>query len=448
VSDRETLRSVLDLFARTEGVEEGEVFLEDSAATSIHVEGGAVESLESRREHGVSVRVFADRRVGFAYTTETSEESLRRMVEEARDLASRARQEEANRPPEPVDPGETAANEDPGLEATPLPARIDLARSVESAARGTDPAVDRVRRASYRDYRGTVRLANTRGLEQGYSFTRALCSVEVAARRNGDNQVGWHAGWALGPSGLDPEEVGTRAARKALDKLGSEPGATRRCAVVLDPETTAGLFEALSSLFSAARVLKKKSLLAERVGDRVASKAVTLIDDGRRPGAWDLAPVDGEGVPTGEHRLLEEGVLRTFLHDTYTAGRMGAASTGNSQRGGYDHPPRIGTTNLFLKPSGPGRGELLRRASGGLYVSEVMGLHTVDPISGDFSVGAAGRLVEPGGALGAPVNQLAIAGNVLDLLRSVEAVADDLTFYAGGAGGATTLLGDLMISGI
>ena len=101
MSDRETLRSVLDLLARTGGVEEGEVFLEDSAATSIHVEGGAVESLESRREHGVSVRVFTDRRVGFAYTTERSEASLRRMVEEARDLASRARQEEANRPPEP-----------------------------------------------------------------------------------------------------------------------------------------------------------------------------------------------------------------------------------------------------------------------------------------------------------------------------------------------------------
>jgi PmbA protein len=259
--------------------------------------------------------------------------------------------------------------------------------------------------------------------------------------------VGWHAGWALGPAGLDPEEVGRRAARKALDKLGSTPGATRRSPVVLDPETVAGLFEALSALFSASRVLKKKSLLAGRLGETVASPAVTLIDDGRRPEAWDLAPVDGEGVPTGEHLLLEEGVLRTFLHDTYTAGRMEAASTGNSQRGGYDHPPRIGVTNLYLRPSGPGREELLRRAAGGLYISEVMGLHTVDPISGDFSVGAAGRLIDPEGGLAAPVNQLAIAGNVLDLLRSVEAVADDLTFYAGGAGGATTLLGDLMVSG-
>lgn len=447
MNGRRIVKGAMDLLARIPGVDEGEIFLEDSLATTVHVAEGEVESLERRREHGASARVFTDRRVGFAYTSDLTGEGLRRMLEEARDLAASSKQEEANRPPDPADPGETPPNADPELPGVPIQAKITLAREVEIVARSADPAVDRVRRASYRDYRGEARIANTRGLDQAYSFTRALCSVEVAAHREGDAQVGWHAGWALGPGGLDTAEVGQKAARKALDKLGSRPGRTRRCPVVLDPETAAGLFEALATLFSAARVLKKKSLLEGRIGEGVASPAVTLVDDGRRPGTWGLAPLDGEGVPTGEHPLVEDGVLRTFLHDTYTANRMGVESTGNSSRGAYTHPPRVGTTNLYLRPSGPRRDELLQRAAGGLYVSEVMGLHTVDPISGDFSLGANGRVLDRDGTLGAPVNQLAIAGNVLDLLRSVEAVADDLTFFAGGTGGATTLLQDLMISG-
>jgi PmbA protein len=302
-----------------------------------------------------------------------------------------------------------------------MPRRIEMARAIEAAARAVDPRVKRSRQAVVIDLWGEVRVANTGGLDAGYRYGRGLAWLDVAATDRGGSQVGHHAEFALAAREIDPEAVGRAAARKALAKLGSEPGRTGRIPAVLDREVVAGLLDALAPAFSARRVLKGTSFLAGRLGDPVASPSVTLVDEPRLPGGFGSAPADGEGLPTHRTQLLEEGRLSGYLHDTYSAAKTGAGRAGNAVRTSYGVPPQIGPMNLVLLPGPEPVEALLERAGGGILVTELMGLHTADPTSGDFSLGGSGRLLE-GGRPGAPVDQLAISGNFRDLLASIEAV--------------------------
>jgi len=215
--------------------------------------------------------------------------------------------------------------------------------------------------------------------------------------------------------------------------------------VVLDPETTASLLGAFAGLFSADSVLKGKSALAGRTGETIASPSVTLVDDGGIAGGYSSAPVDGEGTPTGETILIDKGVLRGFLHTAFSARKMGVAPTGNGVRGGYTSAPEPSPTNFYFRPTGIARDALLGSVASGIYLTDLMGLHPVDSTTGHSSLGASGLAIE-NGRIGQPLDRMAISGNVIDLMRAVEAVATDLTFLVMG-GGSTVLLRDISVSG-
>ncbi len=440
-------RRALELATRL-GIEELEVALVETVSTRVSVADGRLESLEERQESGVGLRVFHRQRVGFAFTADPGDEALERALATARDLAELGAPEDANRAPEPRPlPDEPPPNEDPALASFPVAKKIALAREVEVAARAASPEVDRIRRASYQDARGIQRIVSTRGVDAAESWSRAWLSIEAVARRGNDQRVGWWSDWALGPGPLDPERVGRTGAGRAVELLGARPGPTGRFAVVLPPEVTAALLSALGDAFSGLKALRQRTVLGGREGRSIGSSRVTLVDDGTLPGTWGTGVIDGEGVPTRRNVLVEEGVFRGFLHDSYTARRFGLEPTGNSLRGGYAAPPAIGPHALHLLPTGPTRTELLARAEGGILVSELMGLHTVNTVTGDFSLGAAGRRVGPGGEPGEPLDRMAISGSIFDLFSSLEGVADDLQFFIGGAGGATVLLGEMPIGG-
>jgi PmbA protein len=169
-------------------------------------------------------------------------------------------------------------------------------------------------------------------------------------------------------------------------------------------------------------------LLAGRVGKKIASSLVTLRDDPRRPGGPASARFDDEGVPTRDKALVEAGVLRVLLHDSTTAARDGAASNGCGYRDGWSGLPGPGPSNLILAPGTTGRDALISGTKDGLLVLEVLGAHMIDPVSGEFSVGVSGLEIAKG-ALGKPFKGAMLAGNLLDLLARVDAVADDLTFH-------------------
>lgn len=429
------------------GTAGGEVYLEDHAIFSVAVADGKIENLQTQDVRGVGIRLFDRGRVGFTYTADVSPEGLNEAIEMAKGLLARCDPDDASRLPE-ADESQTPEPEnfDAGLARVDPQEKIRSARRVEEAARAADPRVTRVRQSKYTDVIGRVEVGNTGGLRRSFPLSRVYASIEVNAEERGELQSGWYADFAIRFSGLDPAHVGREAARRAVMKLGAARVATRRANLVLDPAVAASLLESISPALHADNVLKGKSVLAARVGQQVGSAKVTLLDDGRMLGGDHSGPYDAEGVATRCTLLIEGGVLKGFLHSTYTSLRMGAAPTGNAFRRSFKAPPHIAPSTLYLQPTGAAPQTLMSDAGDGIYVTEVMGLHTVDPISGDFSLGASGMTLR-GGRPDVPVDRVGIAGNVLDLLRSIGGVGTDLRFMPGGGAGSTTLLMGIAVSG-
>lgn len=425
----------------------GEVYVEESIIASVAVSSGKIESIEFKEERGAGVRVFDSERIGFAYTSDLSPEGVRSAARSAKGFAAHTDPESANVLPCP----EPSALPDPdtgdlGLAGMETYRKVALARAMEEAARAVDPRVTKVRQARYMDVVGQVEIRNTGGQSRGASFGRIYGWIEVAAEQAGESQSGTASDFALKFAGLDPFRIGREAARKAIGKLGGARAATRRADVVLDPEVTGHLIEAFSPAFFADNVLKAKSVLAGRLAQRVASSEVSIVDDGRFPGGDRTFPFDAEGVPTRRTVLIEGGTLRGYLHNWYTSTRMGVSPSGNAFRSSYMAPPRITPTMLYLVPSAATREEILGRVEDGFLISEVMGLHTVDPITGEFSLGASGHALRKG-VIAEPVTGIGIAGSILEFLAGVAAVASDLRLLTSGTSGSTTLIRNLAVSG-
>ncbi|MFQ5767349.1 MAG: TldD/PmbA family protein [Acidobacteriota bacterium] len=366
-------------------------------------------------------------------------------VDLARCVAALTRREPENRLPAlySCDPGEDS----PPGGTDRLETRTGLARLCEEAAKAVGQGDTRTRASTVGDSFSQRSIAHSGGGPAcRWSSQRAWCSLEIVARRNGQRRTGFEIDWAHSMDGLDPTAVGRAAARRAWNKFDASCPRTGKTALLLDPCVTAGLFNALAAALSAKAVLRGRSLLAGWEGRKVASEVFTLVDHGNHPDGFHSAPVDGEGVLSTRTVLIDAGALQGFLHDSYTAAHLGALSTGHAVRDGYAGPPAVGTRNLFPLPSGPTPADLLASISQGIMVDEVMGLHTVDPVSGDFSLGALGRRIQAG-KVGAPLDGFTISGNILPFLRSVQAVANDLRFFTEGAGGSTVLLHDIMVSG-
>ncbi len=425
---------------------DGEVYFQSTHESSASVVDQRIESVEAKQERGAGLRVFREGRVGFSFTPDTSPDGLRKAVQRAVAILPHVDPESDLQVPAPQSAPFDVPNEDPGLPEIGMDQKVDMARRIESCALRFSTRVKRVRESRYADVWGGCWLANTRGLRSGLTMSRAIGSIELVAIDKEENQTGYSSGFALGIQDLEPDAIGIEAASRAINKLGAEPISTRRTEVVLDPEVVSGIFGTLASAFYADNILKNKSLFQGQQGRQVARSIVSLIDDGRVPGAMNTGPFDGEGTPTQRTMLIDQGFLAGYLHNDFTARRMQAARTGNAQRGGYLSSPHIGTNTLVLRPTGVSRKTLLGTVAQGVYVSEVMGLHTMDPISGDFSLGAVGWEME-NGAMARPVQKMGISGNIRDLLDSVAAVGDDLRFFASGGSGSTVLLEATSISG-
>jgi PmbA protein len=207
----------------------------------------------------------------------------------------------------------------------------------------------------------------------------------------------------------------------------------------------ASLLELLSTSLLAESVQKGRSLLAGRLGQEVAAPSANLIDDGLLPGGLETAPFDAEGNPRQRTVLLERGRLAGFLYDQYGANREGRASTGNASRPGALSPPSVQVSNLYLEPGSHSFEALLAEMGRGIIISNVLGMHTANPVSGDFSVGASGHWVE-GGHISHPVKGIAISGNVLTLLSRLAVVGSDLRFW-GRVGSPSLLIERLDVGG-
>lgn len=431
------------------GATDAEVYIVHEHELTARIYEGEIESLTSAEARGLGVRVFDDHRVGFAYTTDVGDSGVTSCVEEALAACRHAH------PDEHVGlPDTQLADPLPGLVADDFASwtieeRIALGVELDRRVVAVHPAVRRSAGTVYGDERTHVEIHTTRDLAAAYESTAAFASTEAIAERDGEMQTGFSFTYGRSASALDLEGCAREAAERAARVLGARPVGSRRCPIVLEPWAAAALLGTLAASIGADAVHKGRSLLAGRLGEPVAAAAVTLVDDGRRVDALGARPWDAEGVPTQRTEVIGQGVLRGFLHTTQTARRAGLArSTGNAVRSSFRSTPEVGPTNLYLVPGEASLEELLRRLEDGILVYDVRGLHTVNAITGEFSLGITGALVERG-TLGQPVREVTIAGTLLEVLGAVEGVGSDLRFLAGAGfvGSPSVLVRDVAVSG-
>jgi PmbA protein len=423
-----------------------EVLVRDALSGSVETKDDAIDVVTARGERGLGVRVLDGQRIGFAHTSDLAPPGIESCVDQARRMATITEPDEdiriAAQPIETVD----LDIYQPGLEERPLADRGAIALAVEQAARSMDPRITHFRKTSYSDAEVTTVIATTQGVRASYreSFCGAMTSA--VATQNGERQIGYHGEGARRLADLDPASIGTRAAQRAIEKLGAKPFPTQKLPIVLDPWMAMSLLGAISPLFSADNVLKGRSLFARKVGERVANDRVTIVDDARRKGGLRSAPFDGEGVATTTRTLIERGVLRGYLVNLKTARKLSTAPTGNARRGSYASPSRIGPSNFYIAAGTDDPAEAVRDLDRALAVTSLLNLHTIDPVSGEFSLGATGTYLENGAPLH-PVQGITIAGNLTHLLSSISAVGTDLTFGSSGIGSPTLVIAELSVGG-
>lgn len=435
----------LDGLRRT-GIASGEVFLRDAVSGSVEVKDGEVEVVTTRGERGIGIRVIERSRPGFAYTSDLTSAGIAACVEAAVAMTRVTEPDEhLSVATDPPDTADLQLHED-GLGARQFADRADIATRIERAARAFDGRVSGFRKTSYGDAEATTILATTAGMRSAYRETAFSGFTTVVASQDGERQTSGHAEASRRWSGLDPEAIGRRAADLAVRKLGARSLGTQKMAVLLDPWMGQQLLGAIAPLFSAENVLKGKSLFAGKVGQQVAADGVTIVDDPRLPGGMRSAPFDGEGTTTRRRVLVDRGTLTGYLHSRKTASKMGTGPTGNARRGSYGGPAGIASANLHIAAGPDDPRDLAKRAERALNLTALLNLHTIDPISGEFSLGAAGEVYERG-ERAYPVQGITIAGNLTHLLGAIVGVGTDLTFGASGIGSPTLLISELSIGG-
>jgi PmbA protein len=435
--------------ALSAGAEEADAWCEDATNRTVRVYDGAVESVTEAGSKGAGVRVFREGRSGYAYGSDLTEEGLTGLARAATEAAQVTQPDEHAGIPEGASRAEVGPLTSPGLSSWTMEQRVELALAVERAARERDPLISNVEDTVYADSDSHVALANSRGFASSYEQTQCYAYAYAFAGEGEDLMTGMGVAVGRGPEQLDPEEIGHEAADRAIALHGASQPASRKCPVVLDPYVAASFASIIGRTLSADAVQRGRSLFAGKEGERIADERLRLADDGLEPDGLATAPFDGEGIPQQRTSLIEQGTLRGYLYDGYTAHRADRRSTGNGSRGSYRVPPSVGPTNLIVQPGAASLEELLGAANDGFYVMSVSGLHSgVNPISGTFSVGATGRLIS-GGELADPVREVTIASDLVSMLMGVDGVGADSRWvpFGGSVKVPAVLIGEMTIGG-
>jgi PmbA protein len=430
--------------------EDLEVYVARGDETDIRAYSGEVESPTSATSAGVGIRVVVDHKLGFAWAGSLERSVLEETLAEARDNANYATPDEHVRLAEPDGvPAVPVDLWDDGLASVPTTDKVALALDLEARARQADPQVRQVDHADYGDGSVEVALVSTKGIRSSSRKTSGYISVGVIAGEGEASQTGGGFSVDRGFAGLDPDQAVFDAVTRAVRMLGAAKGPSGRSTVVFDRRVASTLLSVVSSALSGEAVAKGRSFFAGRIGEQVGSSGLTLVDDPTDPRAYGAAAYDAEGLACRRNVLIDRGVLRSFLYDTVSASRAGVSSTGSAVRGGFSGTPGPGCRALTLAagPEGYDEDGVLAAVGEGLFVQSMTGVHSgVNPISGDFSVGAEGLMIRDG-RLAEPVREITVASTLQRILQALVAVGADVEWLPGIAAGQTLAVGDMQISG-
>ena len=443
----ELARSMVER-ARAAGASVAEASARGGFELSVRVRLGEPELVEEAGHHSVSLRVLRDQRVAVTGTSDLSEAGLARCVADALELCELS---EADPFAGPADPSELAKPPfadldtfDPSVGSIDAAEAIGRATLAEKAALGHDARLGLSEGATFARSEGVSALVLSTGFEATLRSSYASLSVApVAQDEGGKKRRGHYWTGARHAAALeDPESVGVEAARRTLAKLGARKISTTEAPVVFDPDVARGLVGSFAGCILGGSIWRKSSYLMEREGSVVASPLVSIVDDPLIPRAPGSRPFDGEGLPSRRNPVVEDGVLRTFLCDWYSARKLGRSSTASAGRGGGSIGPT--TSNFILKAGAITPEEIVRSTARGLYVTELMGFG-FNPVTGDFSRGAAGYWIE-NGERAFPVGEITISSTLDAMLQGIDAVGSDLVLKTSTAA-PTLRVANMTISG-
>ncbi len=442
------LQSIVDsVVAQAQPGEQIEAYAARGSETDIRVYQGEVEHFVSAQSEGIGIRVIRDGRTGFAYAGALDPTAVAEVLAEARDNVEFGSSDEwaALAEPDGVEVVPQPLWND-ALAAYPTERKIELAKELERLAMAADARV-RVDDSNYSDASSESAVATTTGIRRSSRENGCYVSVGTLADDGDETQTGFGFSVGRSPDEFDLPRAAREAADRATGLLGATKPPSRRLTVVLDPFVTAQFLGVISSTLNGEAVIKGRSLFKDRVGEIVASPAFTLVDDPTNPLAYTATELDGEGLAARRNVLIDRGVLQGFVHSSYSARRAGTASTGNAVRGGFKGTPGVGCLALQLQPGARSQAEMIADITDGVLVQQVFGLHSgVNPVSGDFSSGAAGLLITDG-KLGAPVREFTIASTLQKMLLDVVEVGNDLDWLPMRAAGVSLVIADMTMSG-
>ena len=426
------------------GVEDYDIYATEGKGTGVEVKEGEVDRIKASQTKGVAIRVVVDGRLGFAYTNDVSDDGIRIAIECAKENAKCS---------EPDDysfsmPEKTTLDlklSDEEYDSVPVEKKIELAKELEALALQFDSRVKRVRKAAFQDGKTTIYYYNSNDHNFSYTTTNYSLSILLAAEEAGDSQIGWDYQSSRFFHQLNPKLVAVTAAQNATELLGAKPIKTKRVPVIFKNTVFSELIETLSAAFLGNNVLRRKSLFADRLTHEIASPTLTIYDDPHHPEGSGSCPYDDEGVVTKRKAVVDRGVLKNFLVDIYSARKLGLKPTGNGIRASISSLPASGITNLIVERGALTLEEMVKTPEEVIVVTDAMGIHTVNPISGEFSIGISGIYYVDGRKV-APVTGMTVAGNMKELLKRITEVGADQK-WLGNVCSPSVLVKELTVSG-
>ena len=431
--------------AKRKGANAVDVVAVEGDSASVQVRLSAVDKLSKAQEKRLGLRVYLGRRSAGGSTSDFSPPALDELVASTCALAEAIVEDPDSGLPEPA----SLAAEQPDLDlydssAVSMDQMIDRATRAERAALEVDPRLKNSEGAEFGSFAGRMVFANSHRFYGEFQSSNFSCSVSPIAIENGLMQRDYWYSVGRKVSQLDaPEAIGREAGHRTVRRLGARKVATCRVPIVLDPEMAGGFLGNLCSAVNGYAIYKGASYLIGRLGEKIAADNITIVDDGRISGGLGSKPFDGEGLPTRKTVVVERGILKSYLLDTYAGRKLRLSSTGSASRS-VGEASSAGATNFYLAPGSATPDQIIGSVKRGLYVTELIGFG-INLVTGDYSRGAVGFWIE-NGELAYPVEEITIAGNLKDMWLGVETVGNDLVFR-GRVASPTVKIAEMTVGG-
>ncbi|MFJ7732130.1 TldD/PmbA family protein [Lysinibacillus sp. NPDC097231] len=428
------------------GFKEAEVYFERKNSFQCMLFEGQIDSYETSEDGGLSLRGLHNGKMGYAYTEKLDDDSMSFLIDSAKANADVLDEDES------IDIFEGSNEYTPyefyneELETIGIPEKIELLQSIERKIRAYDSRIVTLDYCLLQEYTAERSLANSKNLALSHKENGIVIFLSTVVKEGEELKTGGYLKMTRDFHSLDADDIAKEAAEEALANLGEKSIPSRKYPIILRSDAAASLLSTFMPILSAENAQKDQSLLKGKVGQKVASEAITLLSAPFHPAALSGSSFDGEGVATKEQAIILDGTLQTLLHNRKTAKKDGCETTGHAHKDSYKGTLSIAPQNLYISTGKKTQDELMKSVTDGVLITELSGLHSgANTVSGNFSVAAKGFHIQDGKIV-SPVKQMTIAGNFFEFLNNIEETSSELYFLPNGYGSSSLLVKEISVT--